>query len=85
MAGEWDLTKSGWAGTHFSDFRNSWLRGRLTQEDVLKYWMGHKPQHMSRLYSHLHEELEMRLEEAERVGYGFDLAKAVIVPNAPRK
>lgn len=52
---------------------------------------------MSELYSHLHEELDMRLAEAERVGYGFDLPKfvsvesennglaAVIAPNAPRK
>ena len=66
-------------------FRNTWLRGKRTQEDVLKYWMGHKPQDMSGLYSHLHEELEMRLEEAERVGYGFDLPNTVIVPNVPRK
>jgi hypothetical protein len=34
---------------------------------------------MSEVYSHLHEELEMRLAEAERVGYGF-----VVAPNAPR-
>ena len=40
---------------------------------------------MSELYSHLHEELEMRLNETERVGYGFDLPKTVVAPNAPRK
>jgi hypothetical protein len=40
---------------------------------------------MSGLYSHLHEELEMRLEEAERVAYGFDRPVVVIAPNAPRK
>jgi hypothetical protein len=40
---------------------------------------------MSELYSHLYEELEMRLEEAERVGYGFELPKTVIAPSAPRK
>ena len=42
---------------------------------------------MSELYSHLHEELEMRLEEAERVGYGFDLPErlnATVVPNVPK-
>jgi len=27
---------------------------------------------------------ELRLEEAERVGYGFDLPKAVVAPNAPK-
>jgi hypothetical protein len=41
---------------------------------------------MSGLYSHLYEELEMLLEEAERVGYGFDLpdAPAANVPNVPK-
>jgi integrase len=68
-------------------YRNTWLRGQRTQEDMLMYWMGHRPQDMSGLYSHLHEELELRLEEAERVGYGFDLSEseAVIAPNAPKK
>jgi hypothetical protein len=33
----------------------------------------------------LHEERELRLEEAERVGYGFDLPKADVAPNAPKK
>jgi peptidoglycan/xylan/chitin deacetylase (PgdA/CDA1 family) len=41
--------------------------------------MGHKPQDMSGLYSYLHEESELRLEEAERVGYGFDLPKVVAI------
>jgi hypothetical protein len=35
---------------------------------------------LSELYSHLHEELA----EAERVGFGFDLPKGVIAPNAPK-
>jgi len=47
--------------------------------------MGHRPEDMSGLYSHLHEELGLRLEEAERVGYAFELLQAVIGPNAPRK
>jgi hypothetical protein len=38
---------------------------------------------MSEVYSHLHEELETRLAEAERVGYGFTIPKAV-APSAPR-
>ena len=28
---------------------------------------------MSELYSHMHEELELRLAEAEQVGVGFDV------------
>jgi hypothetical protein len=38
---------------------------------------------LSELYSHLHEELEMRLEEAERVGFGFKLPKTEVAPNVP--
>jgi hypothetical protein len=40
---------------------------------------------MSELYSHIYEELEMRLAESELVGYGFDLPKVAVAPNAPRK
>ena len=36
---------------------------------------------MSELYSHLHEELEMRLE---RVGYAFTIPK-IVAPNALKK
>jgi hypothetical protein len=74
------------AGWHsFKRFRKTWLRGRRCLEDLNNFWMAHKPQTMSELYSHLHEELEMRLEESERVGYGFDIPKTVIAPSAPRK
>jgi hypothetical protein len=33
--------------------------------------MGHQPETMSELYSHLFEEVEKRLAEADRVGVGF--------------
>jgi hypothetical protein len=42
---------------------------------------------MSELYSHLPEELQLRLDEAERVGYGFALpaSKNVsVVPIVPK-
>jgi hypothetical protein len=39
-------------------------------EDINNFWMARKPQTTSELYSHLHEELQLRLDEAERVGYG---------------
>jgi hypothetical protein len=38
---------------------------------------------MGEVYSHLHEDVETRLAEAERVGYGFTLPK-VIAPSAPK-
>jgi hypothetical protein len=68
----------------FKRFRKTWLRGARCLEDLNNFWMAHKPQTMSELYSHLHEELQMRLEEAERVGYGFDLPKIAVAPNAPK-
>jgi hypothetical protein len=42
--------------------------------------MAHKPQSMSQLYSHSSEELDVRLEEATKVGFGFELPKAPVVP-----
>jgi hypothetical protein len=63
-----------------------WLRGRRCLEDINNFWMAHRPQTMSELYSHLHEELQLRLEEAERVGYGFILPSidVAVVPNVPK-
>jgi hypothetical protein len=51
--------------------------------------MGHKPKTMSENYSRLLEDIDVRLAEAEAVGFGFDLRHlpsriAVIAPIAPR-
>jgi integrase len=76
----------GGMGWHsFKRFRKTWLRGRRCLEDINNFWMAHKPQTMSELYSHLHEQLDVRLAEAESVGYGFDLPKIAVAPNAPKK
>jgi hypothetical protein len=76
----------GGTGWHsFKRFRKTWLRGRRCLEDINNFWMAHKPETMSELYSHLHEELDVRLAEAESVGYGFDLPKTEVAPNAPKK
>jgi hypothetical protein len=61
----------GWRA--FKRFRKTRSRGRRGLEDVNNFWMAHKPQTMSELYSHLHEELGLRLDEAKRVEYSFDL------------
>jgi hypothetical protein len=54
-------------------------------EDINNFWMAHRPQTMSELYSHLHEELQLHLDEAARVGYGFVLpSEASIVPMIPK-
>ena len=47
------------------------------------FWMGHKPQTMSELYSRMDEELELRLQEAEVVGVGF-VVPAYAAPSAPK-
>ena len=42
---------------------------------------------MTEVYSHLHEELQLRLDEAMRVGYGFALPapnNVSVVPNVPK-
>src|SRR5260370_1165372 len=78
------LDEEGMGWHSFKRFRKTWLRGARCLEDLNNFWMAHKPQTMSELYSHLHEELQMPLEEAERVGYGFDLPKIAVPPNAPK-
>ena len=49
--------------------------------------MAHKPQTMSEVYSHLHEDVQIRLDEAMRVGYGFVLpaSDVSVVPIVPKK
>jgi hypothetical protein len=53
---------------------------------IFFFRMAQAPQTMSELYSHLHEELQLRLDEAERVGYGFVLpsTNVSVVPNVPK-
>jgi integrase len=76
----------------FRRFRNTWLRKQRVQEDLRKFWFGHKPRKaertgetadMGEVYSLLKEDLPARLAEAERVRYGFVLPKEV-VPNVPK-
>jgi integrase len=80
-----ELDEEGMGWHSFKRFRKTWLRGRRCLEDINNFWMGHVPQTMSELYSHIYEEPEMRLAESELVGYGFDLPKVAVAPNAPRQ
>jgi integrase len=70
----------------FRRFRITWLRNRRAQDDILNFWTAHKPKTMTELYSKLKEDLQARLDEAERVGYGFDLPteEPEVAPSAPR-
>ncbi len=80
------LDEKGMGWHSFKRFRKTWLRGTRCLEDINNFWMAHKPHTMSEVYSHLHEELEMRLDEAARVGYGFVLPapEESVVPIVPK-
>jgi integrase len=81
------LDEEGMGWHSFKRFRKTWLRGSRCLEDINNFWMAHKPQTMSEVYSHLHEELQLRLDEAERVGYGFTLPGSDVgsaVPIVPK-
>lgn len=67
------LDEKGMGFHAFRRFRKTWLRGKRCQEDINNFWMGHKPETMSELYSRLDIELETRLQESEIVGVGFKI------------
>ena len=84
------LDEPGMGWHAFRRFRKTWLRGKRCQEDINNFWMGHKPKTMSEIYSHLFEDLDLRLAEAETVGYGFELPRnlperPVVAPIAPKR
>jgi integrase len=81
------LDEKGMGFHAFKRFRKTWLRGQRCLEDINNFWMAHAPKTMSDLYSHLREELQLRLDEAERVGYGFVLPASnerSVVPMIPK-
>jgi integrase len=84
---EMGLDEKGMGFHAFKRCRKTWLRSQRCLEDINNFWMAHRPQTMSELYSHLHEELQLRLNEAERVGYGFTLPasnKPSMIPMIPK-
>jgi len=84
---QYGLDEEGMGWHSCKRFRKTWLRGRRRLEDINNFWMAHKPKSMSELDSHLHEELQVRLDEADRVGFGFSLPEtpiAAVVPNVPK-
>jgi integrase len=81
------LDEEGMGWHSFKRFRKTWLRGNRCLEDLNNFWMAHKPTTMSEVYSHLHEEEQLRLDEATRVGYGFTLPASndvTVVPIVPK-
>lgn len=77
------------AGMPFDVSAKPGCAASVVEEDINIFWMGHKPKTMPELYSHLFEEIELRLAEAEVAGFGFDppqklSEKPVIAPIAPK-
>ena len=68
----------------FRRFRKTWLRGERCQEDINNFWMGHQPETMSELYSRMEFELDLRLDQAEKVRVGFTVPIIEVAPSAPR-
>jgi hypothetical protein len=78
-----NLDEKGIGWHAFRRYRKTWLRGKRCQEDINNFWMGHKPETMSELYSRMNEELETRLQEAELVGVGFRVP-AYVAPSCSK-
>jgi len=69
------------AGFHcFRRFRVTHLRKQGTQEDLLRFWIGHGSKTVTDVYAKLCEEVAFRKAQAERVGIGFNLE---VVPCCP--
>jgi len=78
------LDEKGMGFHAFRRFRKTWLRGKRCREDINNFWMGHKPQTMSGLYSRMDHELELRLQEADTVGVGFTVLAYVLLQSTPK-
>ena len=67
------------AGEHaFRRYRNGYLRRMSCPVGLLKYWMAHsRKTDMSDVYDKSPEDEAWRLEEAERLGIGFELPENV--------
>src|SRR6185295_8307226 len=85
----------------FRRFRQSWLRDNRCHPDISLFWMGHAASTMCELYGSIRQyanidqmefkfgQVKRRLEEAQSVGFGFDLPKnlpenVLIAPIAPK-
>lgn len=62
----------------FRRFRETHLSEMGCNHDIKIYWMGHKPESMSELYSKIGKRADARLAEAERVGIGFALPDQIV-------
>lgn len=59
----------------FRRFRTTWLRKNRVPEDLIRFWLGHANRSVTDGYSMLRDDVAFRLDCAEKVGPGFDLAE----------
>jgi integrase len=73
------------AGFHaMRRFRTTWLRKQRAPEDLIRYWLGHAKESVTDGYSKLADDLEFRLDVAEKIGVGFVVPKSMR-PMRPKK
>jgi integrase len=68
----------------FRRFRATWLRKQRAPEELIRFWLGHAKSSITDNYSKLAEDIEYRLEVAEKIGAGFTVP-ASMTPMTPRK
>jgi|SRR5450755_1678934 integrase len=74
------------AGLHsLRRFRLTWLRKNRVPGDLERFWMGHENETVGDDYSKLKDDVAFRLEQAEKVGLGFEIPKTTDVVRIVRK
>jgi integrase len=64
-------------------FRTTWLRKQRAPEDLIRFWLGHSVLSVTDGYSKLADDVEYRLEVAEKIGIGF-VIPLLTIPMVPR-
>ena len=54
-------------------YRLTWLRKNRVHADLERFWMGHETETVGDGYSKMKEDVAFRLEQAAKVGLGFEL------------
>lgn len=61
----------------FRRYRTTWLEKQRTPEGLVRFWCGHADRTITDRYSKLDQDLEFRLEVAEKVGVGFSVPASI--------
>jgi integrase len=61
----------------FRRFRNTYLDNKCCPNGLIKYWMGHSAKDMTDHYNKVLKDVVFRLEQAEKMGTGFQVPKTL--------